>query len=206
MIRIALAVAAGVGCAAQAELIEYRLWGQGSFHWTSTEPLTAPGVSSWVQQSAYEMRFVANTDNAVADGLGGYSLAVDFAELTLGAQGATPMPRVVLQIDADGVLGFFSTRYNMPWMTISADVLSGFDLATSVEPLIQQFGTDPGTGDSLNWWQDASFANLQFLSTPGGRGYGVLDEMNLSVTRGVPTPGALGLLALCGVVAGRRRR
>jgi MYXO-CTERM domain-containing protein len=115
------------------------------------------------------------------------------------------MPQMMLHIDADGMMSFFSTRYDRNWMTISSDALQGYNLATDVEPLIQQLGLDPN-GDAQNWWQDASFAHLEFLSTEGGRGYGVLDEMNFSVTRGVPAPGALALLGLGGLAAGRRRR
>ena len=205
MFRIALAVAAGVACAAQAEVIEYRLWGAGSFYWNSTDPITAPAQSSWIQQSGYDMRFVANTDNIVADGLGGYSVAIDFAEMSLGDEPVMRMAPMSFHVDADGKLSFVSTRHSMAWMTITAEVFRGYGLATDIEPQYHQIGV-PGDGTASNWWQFASYAHFEFLSTGGGRGYGLLDELNFSATRGVPTPGSVALMGLAGLAAARRRR
>tara|TARA_R110000782_G_scaffold54637_1_gene115420 strand:- start:280 stop:441 length:162 start_codon:yes stop_codon:yes gene_type:complete len=51
-----------------------------------------------------------------------------------------------------------------------------------------------GSGAGANWWQSAN-----------GRASAVFDEISFRVTR-VPSPGAMALLGLGGLIAAHRRR
>lgn len=213
MYRTGLLLVSGVVCAAHGELIEYRMWGGATVDYVNVEPLTAGNSAGHVwngngpstEQLGYDLWFRADTDNIVADGLGGFSMAVDSVSYAFGDGSGGVLPlALILRVDAGGTLSFFSIKYNDAWLAIASDVFVGFGLGSDIEPQIHQ-ASAPGSGGGANWWQSATVRPYGVFTTANGRASAVFDEISFSVTR-VPSPGAMALLGLGGLIAAHRRR